>query len=188
MNTRWFVPMAALLALSCSTGSRNSALVVTKVVLGTSSTAGTPPVTTCSYDVSGVEFDFARINPAANTGGMMGVIVQSNLSDPSVINPLLRTNNATFHPHQVVADYEMIGGTTLTRQIIPVSGGSIPSRSTGAVLVPFFAPVTTTTLTGIVRVTFHIEGKLDDGSSVRTSEHEYVFVTCSTAGCNSACL
>jgi hypothetical protein len=56
------------------------------------------------------------------------------------------------------------------------------------VLVPFFAPVTTTTLTGIVRVIFHVEGKLDDGSSVRTSEHEYLFVTCNTAGCNSACL
>ena len=34
----------------------------------------------------------------------------------------------------------------------------------------------------------HIEGTLDDGSNVRTNEHEYVFVTCATAGCNSSCL
>jgi hypothetical protein len=188
MNTRWFIPLAALLALSCSTGNRNSALVVTKMVLGTPTTAGTPPVTSCAYDASAVEFDFARIDPTVNTGGTMGVVVQNNLTDPAGVNPLLRGSSATFHPHQVVADYEMIGGTTLTKQIIPVSGGSIPSRSTGSVVVPFFAPVTTTTLTGIVRVIFHVEGKLDDGSSVRTSEHEYVFVTCNTAGCNSACL
>jgi len=56
------------------------------------------------------------------------------------------------------------------------------------VLVPFFAPIPATLLTGIVRVSFHIEGVLDDGSNVRTSDREYIFVTCSTAGCNSACL
>jgi hypothetical protein len=186
MKTRWLIPMAALLTLSCMTGNMNSALVVSKLVLGTATTVGT--VTTCSYDPSAVEFDFAQINPAANTGGTMGVVVQNNLTDPASVNPLLRTNSATFHPHQVVADYEVIGGTTLTQQIIPVSGGSIASGSTGAVLVPFFAPVPTTTLAGIVRVVFHIEGKLDDGSNVRTSQHEYIFVTCAAAGCNSACL
>jgi hypothetical protein len=33
-----------------------------------------------------------------------------------------------------------------------------------------------------VRVTFHIEGKLTDGSSVRTNEYEYVFITCASGG------
>jgi len=186
MKIRWLIPMAALLTTSCMTGNLNSALVVTKMVLGTATTTGTS--TSCSYDANSVEFEFAQIDPAANTGGTMGVVVQNNLTDPTSVNPLLRTNSATFHPHQVVADYEVVGGTTLTQQIIPVSGSSIPSGSTGAVLVPFFAPVPTTTLAGIVRVIFHIEGKLDDGSNVRTSQHEYIFVTCATAGCNSACL
>jgi hypothetical protein len=189
MKTRWFIPMAALLALSCSTGHRNSALVVTKLVLGTATTnPGPPAVTTCSYEAASPEFDFAQIDPTANTGGTMGVVVQNNLTDPTQLNPILRTNSATFHPHQVVADYEMIGGTTVTMQIIPVSGASIPAGTSGAVLVPFFAPIPTTTLTGLVRVIFHIEGNLDDGSNVRTSQAEYVFVTCNTAGCNSACL
>ena len=79
------------------------------------------------------------------------------------------------------------GGVTVTQQIIPVSG-SVPAGGTGSVLVPFFAPIPSTLLTGIIRVTFHIEGVLDDGSNVRTSEHEYIFVTCNTSGCNSACL
>jgi len=188
MKARWLVAIPPLLALSCMTGNHNSALVVTKLVLGTATTnPGPPAVTTCSYDASAVVFDLPQEDPATHTGGTMGVVVQNNLVDPTSINSLLRTNSATFHPHQVVADYEEIGGTTLTQQIIPVAG-SIATGSAGAVLVPFFAPIPTTTLAGIIRVIFHIEGTLDDGSNVRTSEHEYIFVTCNTAGCNSACL
>jgi hypothetical protein len=188
MKARWFIAIPALLALSCTSQSRGSALAITKLVLGTATTSSTtPPVTTCSYDPSATEFDFAQIDPASNTGGTMGVVVQNNLTDPTSINPLLRTNTATFHPHQAVVDYEEIGGTTLTQQIVPVAG-SIPTGASGAVLVPFFSPITTLTLTGIIRVIFHIEGTLDDGSNVRTGQHEYIFVTCNTAGCNSACL
>jgi hypothetical protein len=182
MKIRWLIALAALLGASCKT-NRNSALVVTKMVLGQVSG------TTCAYDPGSDEFDFANIDPAANSGGTMGVVLQNNLSDPSTLNQLLRTNSATFHPHQVVADYEVIGGTTLANQIIPVSGVQITAGGgTGPVLVPFFSPAGTATLTGMIRVTFHVEGKLDDGSVLKSSEHEYIFVTCSTAGCNSACL
>ena len=38
----------------------------------------------------------------------------------------------------------------------------------------------------IVRVMLHIEGKLLDGSTVHTSEREYLFQICSTAGCGMA--
>jgi hypothetical protein len=189
MNTRWFILLPALLGVSCST-KMNSALVVSKMVLGTLTTvAGPPPTSFCTYDPGATEFDFAQINPTANTGGTMGVVVENNLVNPSTINPLLRTDSATFHPHQAVADYQetQSGGITVTQQIIPVSG-SVPAGGTGSVLVPFFAPIPATLLSGIIRVTFHIEGVLDDGSNVRTSEREYIFVTCSTSGCNSACL
>jgi hypothetical protein len=189
MNTRWFILLLALFGTSCKT-NMNSSLVVSKMVLGTVTTVAGPPVTTyCAYDPSATEFDFAQINPGANTGGTMGVVIENHLSDTSTINGVLRTNSATFHPHQVVADYQetQSGGITVTQQIIP-STGSIPSGGSGAVLVPFFAPIPSTLLTGIIRVTFHIEGVLDDGSNVRTSEHEYIFVTCNTSGCNSACL
>ena len=181
MKARWLIALAALLGASCKT-NRNSALIVTKMVLGTLTG------TTCSYDPSGDEFDFAQIDPAANTGGTMGVVVQSFLKDPSGVNSLYNTDSATFHPHQVVADYEVIGGATLPNQIIPVSGTQIPPGATGSVLVPFSSPAATATLTGEIRVTFHVEGKLDDGSVLKSSEHEYIFVTCATAGCSSPCL
>ena len=103
MKTRWSILLAALLGASCSTNNKNSALVITKVVLGTATTnPGPPPVTTCAYDVGSVEFSFAQINPAANSGGTMGVVVSNNLLDTSTINGVLRTNSATFHPHQAV--------------------------------------------------------------------------------------
>ncbi len=181
MKIRWLIALAALLGASCRI-KQNSALVVTRVVLGQVSG------TICKYDPGSDEFDFANINPAANTGGTMGVVVQNNLLDPTTVNSLYRTNSATFHPHQVVADYEVIGGTTLTNQIIPVSGTQVTAGGKGPVLVPFFSPAATATLTGTIRVTFHVEGKLDDGSVLKSSQHEYIFVTCSTAGCNSACL
>jgi hypothetical protein len=189
MNLRWTILLAALLGASCMTNNKNSALVITKVVLGTATTdPGPPPVTTCSFDVGANEFSFAQIDPAANSGGSMGVVVQNNLVDPTSLNQELRTNSATFHPHQVVADYEVIGGSTVTQQIIPVSGGSVPTGTSGIVVVPFFAPIPATMLSGVIRVSFWIEGLLDDGTTVRTSEREYIFVTCATAGCNSACL
>jgi len=189
MNTRWFILLSALLGLSCTT-KMSSSLVVSKMVLGTLTTLpGPPPSSYCTYDPGATEFDFAHINPSTNTGGTMGVVVENNLTNPAPTNPLLRSDSATFHPHQAVADYQETqpGGVTVTQQIIPVSG-SVPAGGTGSVLVPFFAPIPATLLSGIIRVTFHIEGKLDDGSNVRTSEREYIFVTCSTSGCNSACL
>jgi hypothetical protein len=181
MKIRWLIALAALLGASCKT-NQNSALVVTKMVLGEVSG------TACKYDPGADESDFAHIDPAANSGGTMGVVLQNNLTDPTSLNSLYRTNSATFHPHQVVASYEVIGGTTLANQIIPVSGTQITAGGTGPVLTPFFSPAATATLTGTIRVTFHVEGKLDDGSVLKSSEHEYIFVTCSTAGCNSACL
>jgi hypothetical protein len=181
MKTRWLILLAALAAASCKLSNRNTSLVVTKVVIGKLDNG------LCTYDASASEFDFAHINPAANTGGTMGVVVQNQLTDPSTLNSL-RTNSATFHPHQMVGDYEVVGGATTRGVIIPVSGAQVGPGSSNSVLVPFFSPTVTTTMSGTIRVTFHIEGKLDDGSIVQTSEHEYIFVTCATAGCNSPCL
>jgi len=62
------------------------------------------------------------------------------------------------------------------------------ARARNIVLVPFFSPIPATMLSGVIRISFWIEGVLDDGSNIRTSTREYIFVTCATAGCNSACL
>jgi len=190
MNTRWFILLLALFGASCRS-NMNSSLVVSKMVLGTLTTvAGPPAYSYCTYDPGATEFDFAQIDPTANSGGTMGAVVDNNLADTSTLNGVLRTTSSNFHPHQVVADYQETqpGGITVTQQIIPVAGTVVPPRGKGAVLVPFFAPIPATLLTGIIRVTFHIEGVLDDGSNVRTSEREYIFVTCGGAACNSPCL
>jgi len=188
MNARWLIVVAALSMASCRADSY-PALVITKVVLGTATTdPGPPAVTTCSYDQGADEFSYAHIDPTANTGGTVGVVVDNKLVSQVTQNPQFRTDTTAFHPHQVVADYEVVDGSqSIMGQIIPVSG-TIPGGGTGAVLVPFFAPIQTSTLSGMVRVTFHVEGKLDDGSKARTGNHEYIFVTCSGAGCNSPCL
>lgn len=182
MKRRWLILLAALAAASCKLSNRNTSLDVTKVVIGKLDNG------LCKYDPSADEFDFANINPAANTGGTMGVVVHNQLIDSSTLNALLRTNSGTFHPHQMVGDYEIVGGAITRGVIIPVSGSQVGAGASGSILVPFFSPAVTTTMSGTIRVTFHIEGKLDDGSVVQTSEHEYIFVTCATAGCNSPCL
>jgi len=180
MKTRNAILLLVLLAASCSTKNRNSAFVITKLVEGTAS--GTPPV--CTYNPGDKETDFVAVNPATSTG-VMGVVLLNQLTSTSSLNTILRTDSTQITPHQVVADYEFIGGATITGQMIPVSGGSINAGGSVAVLTPFFFPAATKTLAGTIRVTFHVEGKLEDGSTVRSTEHEYIFVT---AAASSPCL
>jgi hypothetical protein len=182
MKRRWHILLAALAAASCKLSNRNTSLDVTKVIIGKLDG------TLCKYDPSADEFDFAHINPAANSGGTMGVVVHNQLADTASLNALLRTTSGTFHPHQMVGDYEIVGGATTRGVIVQVSGAQVAPGTSGSILVPFFSPAVTTTMSGTIRVTFHVEGKLDDGSVVQTSEHEYIFVTCATAGCNSPCM
>jgi glyceraldehyde-3-phosphate dehydrogenase/erythrose-4-phosphate dehydrogenase len=147
---------------------------------------GSPPV--CTFDPGGKETSFANVDPAVAEGNM-GVVIVNQLTQTQTLNPLLRTDSTSFNPHQVVADYEVIGGQTVTNQIIPVSGGSINGGGGSAVVItPFFSPAAAKALSGTVRVTFHVEGTLDDGTTVHTTEHEYIFVTCATANCTSTCL
>lgn len=184
MKTRNAILLLALLAASCSAKNRNAAIIITKVVEGTAQ--GTPPApVVCTFDPSAKETDFVLVNPAVSSG-TMGIVISNQLVNPTTLNSVLRTDSTTFNPHQVVADYEVIGGQTITGQIIPVSGGSINAGGQIAVLTPFFLPAATKALAGNIRVTFHVEGKLDDGSTVHSTEHEYIFVT--TAGASSPCL
>jgi len=190
MIIRFLIAAFALLAASCSTGGKNSAIIVTKFVLGTTqgtADAGVGPPPACTYDSTAHDFSNANINPATNVGSL-GVVIANQLASTTSLNTVLRTDSTLFSPHQVVADYEVIGGNTTIGQIIPVSGGAVSAGGTSVVIVPFFAPAAVKGLTGTIRVSFHIEGKLEDGSTVHTSQHEYIFVTCSTAGCSDTCL
>jgi hypothetical protein len=184
MKMRTHILLAALLATSCMVKSnKNSAIVITKIVVGKS--AGVPPV--CTFSPGDAEFSFARVDPAV-VSGVMGVVINNQLVKTDQFNKNLQTDSTTFSPHQVVADYEVIGGPIIAGQIIPVSGGTINGGGGIApVLTPFFFPPAVKALQGTIRVTFHVEGKLDDGTSVKSTEHEYIFITCNTAGCSTSC-
>ena len=120
MKMRTHILLLALLATSCFVKSnKNSAIIVTRVVKGTS--AGTPAV--CTYNPSDAEFDFANVNPAV-VSGVMGVVISNQLTKTDSINTVLRTDSTIFSPHQVVADYEVIGGPIIAGQIIPAPPGA----------------------------------------------------------------
>jgi len=181
MTTRPLCLIAALAMASCTTNDHNAGLPIVSTVLATAS--GTPPaVVTCTISVSGLEVEFPAFNPTqANDLAQTGFVVSNQLTDPSTINPILRANTTSFSPHQAVVDYE-IPGAAVGEQIIKISGESVASGAKSAVVVPLFSPAVVFAAVqalagtggGVVRTTTRIEGFLDDGSTVSTSEHDYV--------------
>jgi hypothetical protein len=187
MKTR-IILLSALLAVGCSTKNKNSAIIVTKIIAGTVS--GTPPNLVCTFDPSAKETDFIRVDPSLGSG-LMGVVISNQMVNPAT-NPLsgnsvLRTDSTTFNQHQVVAQYQVLRTSTTVDDVIAVSGLSINASGTAPVLTPFFNPASVRTLSGTIRVTFHVEGRLDDGSTVKSTEHEYIFLTCTGLNCGGPC-
>jgi len=180
--------IALVLALAACRDAQRSDLSIVKVVPPTFTPASGTAGPSCTFDPNADEFSYLPVNLAENLGNVAAV-VSNNILDPSTLNSQLRLDTATFLPHQAVVTYEVIGtGTAPTgANIIPVSGSEIPSAGKGTVAVPVFAGAALTASAGsYIRATFHIEGKLQDGSKVSTSEREYVFVVCATAGCGQA--
>ena len=201
MNKRTLAGAVAAIALhGCTTDNKNSALPVTAIVLGVV-TPVTDPVTNvvtagCVFSASTLETAFPVFAAnGTNNKGSVGVVVKNQISVPTTVNAVFTTDTTTFSPHQAVVDYEIIGGTqTIAQQIVPVSGGSFASGISQTVVVPLFLPTAASTVLktlasgSVVRVTVRIEGKLDDGSTVSTSEHEIVVSTTTAgAGTNSPC-
>lgn len=187
MKTRNAMLLLALLLASCTTKNENSALVITKVIPATATGGATS--LSCVFQPGSQEFTpFLPFNPAENFG-IIAAVVTNNIPINSTLNPLLREDTSTFLPHQVVLTYEYLGSTIAPPAIpnvVPTSGIEVPGGGgNGTVGMSIFngvnlAPLATGTY---VRATFHIEGKLLDGSSVRTAEREYLFQVCHTAGC-----
>ena len=147
---------------------------------------GTGTTLTCTLSPGDVETSFLAVNPAENTG-TVGVVVL-NQALPNITNPLLRVDTNTFLPHQAVVDYEVIGGgASILEKTIPATGATVPSAgglgSIAVQMLPAGSVPATLAAGTFIRTTFHIEGKLVDGSSVHTSEREYLFQICTTPGC-----
>jgi len=188
--------LSTLVALGCTT-KENAALVITKVVAPTATTVaptgGGASTTTCTVDPASAELSYILFNPAENAG-QVGLIVSNQMTSSVLVNTILRSETAIFLPDHAVIDYEVLSATptTLGQQISPASGVEVTPGGTGAVSVIMFP--NPSNVAGIVagtfiRTTFHIEGKLVDNSSVHTSEREFLFRICKTAGCaNNVCL
>ncbi len=190
MKTRLTILLAAL-AAACTT-KNNSALQITKVVPPTVATATGSTTTTCTIEPGGTEVSFLAVNPAENTG-TVGAIVENQALPNLQVNPLLRVDASSFLPHQAVITYEVIGGgASIGQQTVPTAGVVVPGGGTGAIAIQMLpkGSVPAGLAAGtFIRTTFHIEGKMVDGSSVHTSEREYLFQICTTTGCaGNSCL
>ncbi len=195
MRTRTIL-LAAALASACTT-KNNTSLVITKVVPPTVTTSTTGTV--CSFSAGSDEFTFLPINLTENIGNVAAVV--ENMIPNTATGSSLGLDASTFLPHQAVVAYEFpssangappSGVTVTSPAVIPVSGLEVPGGSSSTVGVPMFLPgvVTGSVPDGtFIRVTFHIEGKLLSGMTTHTSEREYIFRVCTTAGCaNNVCL
>jgi hypothetical protein len=202
MNKRTLGWAVAVLALSgCTTDNKNSDLVITAVSLATATVttaASGATSTTCAFAVGNPETAFPLFAAnGANALGAAGFVVRNQLVNPTTVNAVFNADSTIFSPHQAVIDYEIIGGTqTIAEQIVPVSSSPVDTGTLATVVVPVFLPTAALavlqTLPGggaVVRTTVRIEGKLDDGSTVSTSEHEFVVSvsTSAAAGSNSPC-
>jgi hypothetical protein len=181
------VVLLALLAAACTTKGENSALVITKVLISKGTTAA--GVTTCPpITVSDVESNYILIGP--DNFGQVFLVVDNRILDVSTQNTVLRTPSADFLPHQVVVSYEVLGTGTLTApSTVAVAAVVVPTKGQGPVGIPALFPSTFGAVAGgiaagtFIRATLHLEGKLIDGSTVKTAEREYIFRTCGAAGC-----
>lgn len=188
MNIRNGIALLGLLAGACSTNNQRSDLVITKVVEA-DGTSGA-----CVFDSATDELTFSTLNPTSNVGEIAAV-VENRLSDPTSLNPLLRTNTALFQPHQVVVNYEVLPRTAgaaapyaIPRQIVAAGGVVVQPAGTGTVGAPLFLPgvLPAAAATGdFIRTTFHVEGRLVDGSKVQTNDREYLFRICTTCTTNT---
>ena len=184
MKTRIAV-LLVLLAAGCKV-QNNAALVIGNMVPGKLQTTTGTTGGACLFDPGAQEVDFLPLNPAENTG-TMGVVVQNQIQATSSVNGILFTDSSMFLPHQAVVDYEVVGvGAVGSQKVVAVSGATVPGGGKGSVITPLVpaGSVPATTAPGsVLRVTFHLEGKLVDGRTVHTTEREYLFVICNGAGC-----
>lgn len=190
MKTRKALAILVLLAGSCTTRNETSALVISSVIPPIASAVGTGATSAlgCKFDPASPEYTpDLPYNPAENRGSIAAVVV-NNLSPTVNLNPLLRGDSTSFLPHQAVVNYEYVpagAGAAPGTNTIPTAGIVVPGGGgKGTVGIDIFNGLAISVPNGTyIRVTFHLEGKLVDGSLVHTAEREYLFRYCTTVGC-----
>jgi hypothetical protein len=175
---------AFVLLASCTTQTRTD-LVISGVVAGT----GTPPA--CVLPLTG-ETDFITLGP--DTTGHIGLVVENRLGS-TIANSKLELDQHDFMPTSAAVSFELISAGTGT---VPApterpAGGYVKTGATASVGVVLFdsGQIAGLGLTNnaFFRANIYLKGGLSGGGSARTSEREYLFKYCNTAGCaGNACL
>jgi len=190
MKTRFALVLLALFAASCKVQNERSDLVINKVVPATASVSGTAPAQNliCVFDISAAEYTPGLPYNPAESAGVVGAVIQNRMPDNSIVNPDFRLDTNTFLPHQAVINYEVIpaaAGAAPAQNVVPVGGNTVPSAGTGVVGVEMFRGLALALPSGaFVRTTFHLEGKLLDGTTIKTADREYLFEICNVPGCS----
>jgi hypothetical protein len=196
MLTRTFsfrlLPLAAmaLAAVACTTDNERSDLVITKAVRPTivSSSGGSA---SCEVNTGTSEATFGGLDPTLATSYTMGLVMENRLSTNA--NPVVgRLNTNDFQAEQTRVDYEFPDPAfqgSVGEHVTPANG-LVPTGSSaaiGTVLIPADVIATLKNSTsggnvGTLRIKARVEGKLLDGSSVKTSQFEYTIRVCTGCG------
>ena len=175
---------AALLVSSCTTHGGNTFVVAARVIaaVGTQDPI-TKAITACKYDPGSKETVFPPFDTASALA--LGVVLNNRL--PSTSTPT-RPESNDFTAEKFVINYESTGTGTVSiaEQTLPAQG-SVPAGATG-VAVGVVMPVTVaTTLAGqpSVRVHLYVIGRLLDGTTVKSSDYEFIAVPSATALCTA---
>ena len=184
------MPLAAALAAAlcgCTTKDERGDLVVTKMVRPTI-TSGVGIA--CELNVTTSELAFGSVDPAVAPTYLLGAVVENRLvSNANSTQGRLNTND--FQVEQARVRYEFPDASfnpSIGEQTTPANG-LIKVSGSGAVGVNVFPPGVITILrgalgasVGTVRAKLRLEGKLLDGSSIKTSEYEYTVRVCNGCG------
>jgi hypothetical protein len=175
---------AALALASCTTQDERSDLVLTNVLVATSTPATATAAATCSCPVpggtsSGTTFSFF-------VSFFQACLVVENRLPNNAGNLRLNTNDLILETVRIQYSSADTSTVNVPDQITPISGTVkvAGALSVGAVLVPQ-SIAAQLPAGGMVRVHVYVEGRLLDGSKVKTSAFDYLVQR--TTGTPAAC-
>ena len=176
MNANRFLVMlaaAGALLVSCTTNGQDSDLQILSLVPPTSAgaaDAGNAELS-CNFLTTTVGYPVQQFNVTRPFS--VGIVIENHLANNANAT-LGRLNTNDFNVTQIVVTYESTDGTVLNepQQINPAEG-LVPASSAaavGGVVIPGTVVADLASVTS-VRLHIHVEGKLLDGTTVKTNEY-----------------
>jgi hypothetical protein len=171
---------AALASLgSCTTTGGDSFVVITRVVQATGAAivAGSP-VQPCTVDSSAPEVLAPAFDPAIGLDIFFAV---ENRAPTVVTTPRLESND--FLVDQAILSYEVVGGGgTAPADSSAAAQGFVLAGNKSAAFVVQAVAAGKVTAGQTLRVHIYLQGKLLDGTTVRTNNYEFIAAAVTGAG------